>query len=334
MNNQGKTALVTGANSGIGFETAAQLATNGFGKVILVTRTLAKGEAARDQLVERSGKNVFDLLTADLAEPKSAAAAADELVKRQDTIDLLILNAGMSTGAPPVFNSDGVELTFASTLIGHHVLTMRLLEKQLLSEHVRIVIAGSEGARGNMMNMKVPDFAAFSNEYFDGDLEAALETIARVQAPYEFQPMNTYVTAKVYVAWWAAALARKLPQGMTVNAVSPGSVPATNFARNQSFFMRRVMMPVMGVVGSVFGMAGPISAASQRYIDAGNFDDNTTGHFFASAPGKAVGPMEIQKNAHFLDRSYQDAGWNVIVRLSGGVDYPQTSSMKVLETAA
>ena len=107
------------------FETAAQLAENGFGKVILVTRNLDKGEAARAQLVERTGKDVFDLLSADLSEPKSAAVAADELVKRQETIDLLILNAGMSAGAPPVFNSDGVEVTFASTLIGHHVLTMR-----------------------------------------------------------------------------------------------------------------------------------------------------------------------------------------------------------------
>jgi hypothetical protein len=121
---------------------------------------------------------------------------------------------------------------------------------------------------------------------------------------------------------------------MVVNAVSPGSVPSTSFVRNQSFLMRRVMPAMMGSVGKMFGMAGPISAASQRYIDAGNFDDNTTGHFFASPPGKAVGPLEIQKNAHFLDRSFQDAAWNVIVRLAGGVDYPKTSEMKNLETAA
>ncbi len=335
MNNHEKTALVTGANSGIGFETAARLAENGFEKVILVTRNLAKGETARAQLVERIGKHVFDLLAADLAEPESASAAGDELVKRQDTIDLLILNAGMSTGASPVYNSDGVELTFASTLIGHHVLTMRLLENQLLSERARIVIAGSEGARGDvpMPGMKIPDFVEFSDEHFDGDLEAGLETIARVQAPYVFQPMSAYATAKVYVAWWAAALSRKLPQGMIVNAVSPGSVASTSFTRNQSFMMRRLMPSMMSIFGSLLGMAGPVSSASQRYIDAGNFDDDTTGHFFASRPGKMIGPLEIQENAYFLDRANQDAAWNVIVRLSGGVDYPQASSMKVLETA-
>ena len=330
MNNQEKTALVTGANSGIGFETAALLAEQGFGKVILVTRNLDKGRTARDQLVERTGRDVFDLLAADLSEPSSTSAAAEEI---QATVDLLILNAGMSAGEPPVFNSDGVELTFASTLIGHHVLTMHLLKNDLLSSHARIVIAGSEGARGDVMTMNVADFGSLSDEYFDGDLEAALETIARVQAPYEFKPMNAYVTAKVYVAWWAAALSRKLPQGMIVNAVSPGSVPATNFARSQSTMMRG-MTGVMSSIGRFFGMAQPVSAGAQRYIDAGNFDDETTGNFFASAPGKMVGPMVVQKNAHFLNRSYQNAGWNVIVRLSGDVDYPVNSEMEELATVA
>ena len=89
----------------------------------------------------------------------------------------------------------------------------------------------------------------------------------------------------------------------------------------------------MSSVGRFFGMAQPVSAGAQRYIDAGSFDDDTTGHFFASAPGKMVGPMEIQKNPHFLNRTYQDAAWNVIVRLSGGVDYPSSLERKTLETA-
>ena len=127
MDNNAKTALITGANSGIGFEAAAQLAENGYGKVILVSRTLAKADTARKQLEERTGKKVFDILAADLSETEPAADAAEELAARGDTIDLLILNAGMSPGDTPMFNADGIELTFASTLVGHHVLTMRLL---------------------------------------------------------------------------------------------------------------------------------------------------------------------------------------------------------------
>ena len=101
---------------------------------------------------------------------------------------------------------------------------------------------------------------------------------------------------------------------MVVNAVSPGSVPATSFARNQSFLMRRVMMPLMGsFVGRWLGMSGSVAAGAQRYIDAGNFEDHTSGYFLASPPGKLVGPLVIQENPHFLDEASQDAAWKTIV---------------------
>lgn len=314
--NNGKTALVTGANSGIGFETAALLAKDGFSMVILACRTVEKAQAAKSQLIQRVGKDVFEVLAVDVSERQSAHDASDVLKERNNKIDLLILNAGMSTGTERAYNADGVELTFASTLIGHHVMTMRLLEEQLLSDHARIVIAGSEGARGNMPGMAIPDFSAFAAEHFDGNLEAAFETIARYQAPYNASMMSIYVTAKVYVAWWAAALSRKLPAGMVVNAVSPGSVPATNFGRNMPFLMRKVMFPMM----KFMGMAQSLSDGARRYIDAGDFNDNTTGHFFASAPGKMIGKIEIQKDSHFLNQTHQDAFWNVIVRLAGEVE--------------
>lgn len=316
-NNNGKTALVTGANSGIGFETAALLAEDGFSTVILACRTVEKAEAAKSQLIEHVGKDVFDTLAVDVSESQSANRASDILKERNSKIDLLILNAGMSTGSERAYNSDGVELTFASTLIGHHVMTMRLLEDQLLSEHARIVIAGSEGARGDLPGMTVPDFTAFADKHFSGDIEAALETIARFQSPYKASAMGMYVTAKVYVAWWAAALSRKLPTGITVNAVSPGSVPTTSFVRNMPFLMRHLMAPVMRLMG----MAGPVADAARRYIDAGDFNDNTSGHFFASPPGKVVGKLEIQTTPHFLNQANQDAWWNVLVRLTGGLDY-------------
>ena len=70
------------------------------------------------------------------------------------------------------------------------------------------------------------------------------------------------------------------------------------------------------------GMAGPIEDAAQRYIDAASFDDETTGHFFGSPAGKAVGKLEIQQNAHLLDVKKQNAGFATIIQLSEGVGYP------------
>ena len=172
MNNKSKTALVKGANSGIGFEAASQLAEDGYGRVILACRTIEKADVAKEQLIQRTGKHVFEGLAVDVSEGKAAHAAVDKLVEQDVQVDVLILNAGMSTGTKPVHNSDGVELTFASTLIGHHTMTMRLLAEQRLSKNARIVIAGSEGARGNVPSMNIPDFQAFAQEHFGGDMEA------------------------------------------------------------------------------------------------------------------------------------------------------------------
>ena len=89
-----RTALVTGANSGIGFEAAAQLAEDGWGKVILACRSEAKGDDARTKLVARTGKDCFEVLGLDTSEVASANAASDQLRERGGKIDFLLLNAG------------------------------------------------------------------------------------------------------------------------------------------------------------------------------------------------------------------------------------------------
>ena len=293
-----KTVLITGSNSGIGFEAAAQLGEAGWGNVILACRTEEKAEAARKLLVDRTGRDPFKVLAIETSEVDSAMAASDQLLKDDIHIDFLLLNAG-ATGATPVFNSDGVEITWASNLVGHHVLAMRLLGDGLLTPSARIVIAGSEGARGTVPGMKVHDIEAVANDHHDGDRVAAIESLAEISGPYKFSSNNEYVSSKMVVTWWAAALSRKLPAGMTVNAVSPGSVPSTNFARNASWVMRSLMVPMMKIVGPLMGMAGSIESAAARYVVAADFRDDETGHFYASeSRKKLVGPMAIQTWTH------------------------------------
>lgn len=320
-----RTALVTGANSGLGFEAAAQLAEAGWGKVILACRTEAKAEAARVRLIERTGKNSFDLLAVDTSEVAAANTACDELRDRGGTIDFLLLNAA-ATGGKPQFNSDGVEITWASTLVGHHVITMRLLGDKLLSPGARIVIAGSEGARGNLPTMKVHDVGKVADELFNGDQVAAVDALARIKGPYEFNSTNEYVTAKMVVAWWAAALSRKLPAGMTVNAVSPGSAPASSIARNAPFIMRTVMLPMMKVIGPLMGMAGSVETGARRYLDAADLSDSETGHFYATADRKKlVGPVAIQTwPEYFTDQVSQDVGFDAMVKMTG-VGFPDSA---------
>ena len=326
-NYSAKTALVTGANSGVGFEACRQLAAAGWGKVILACRSETKAEDARAKLTERTGRDPFSVLALDTAEVASAKDACEQLRKRGESVDFLLLNAG-ATSADPQYNANGVEITWASTLVGHHTLTMCLLENGGLSPNARIVIAGSGGARGTAPGMKVHAFHEVATEQCEGDLAAAIDLLARIKGPYKFKHMNEYVSAKVVVAWWAGGLSRKLPQGMTANAVSPGSAPATGFARDASFMMRRVMMPVLKVVGPLMGMAGSLEKASRRYLDAADLSDDETGHFYATAHRrKAVGSVGIQTwPEYFTATDNQEAGFEAVVRLTG-VPFPEPAAV-------
>ncbi len=313
-----KTVLVAGANSGLGFEAAAQLAEAGWGKVILACRTVEKAEAAKAKLVERTGKDPFSVLAVDTSEVASANAACDQLRERGERIDFLLLNAGAS-GTQPQFNSDGVEITWASTLVGHHVMTMRMLSDRLLSPKARIVIAGSEGARGNLPGMSVNDIDKTAKDSFGGDRVAAIDALARIKGSYKFVNMNEYCTAKLVVAWWAAALSRRLLAGMTVNAVSPGSAPSSSFARDAPLMIRLFMIPMMKLMGPLLGSAGSLEAAARRYLDAADLGDDETGHFYATAHRrKLVGPVGIQTWPEYItDEVSQEVGFEAVVKLTG-----------------
>lgn len=305
-----RTALVTGATSGLGFETAIHLANAGYGRVIVTGRTTERAEAARLQLVERTDSDVFESLALDLNDSGSVVAAVDQLVREGSPISTLILNAGMVGGSALVRTAENVEITFASSLIGHHQFTMGLLGADLVSKNARIVIAGSEAARGDVPTFNPVDLPSYAAKHFNGDLEAAATSLIRHDGPLKYKPSTVYATAKLFVAWWASSLAEKLPKGTTVNAVSPGSAPGTDAGRNANFFMRRIMMPVMKMAPKRLGMAAPVSVAAERYIDATRFGPEINGEFFASAPKKMTGPLHRVDLPHVLDRTSRDAAWS------------------------
>ena len=105
----GKTALVTGVNSGLGVETARVLQMRG-AHIIAVARTLEKAEGARQALAQRVGSDPFETLEIDVSTIESAKAAGDELVRRGNSIDTLLLNAGMISGEVMNKSADGIEV--------------------------------------------------------------------------------------------------------------------------------------------------------------------------------------------------------------------------------
>jgi len=312
----GRTVLVTGATSGLGEEASAQLAEVGYAKVIVTGRTAAKAESAGRALADRTGRDIFAPLTLDLDDGDSIDASIAELADRGEKIDVLLLNAGLVAGKSLVRTSAGVEATFAATLIGHHRFTMGLLDGGLLAPETRIVIAGSEAARGDVPTMSRTDLPTFAAKHFDDDLVQAAESLIRQQPPVKYKPGNAYADAKMFVALWSAALARRLPAGMTVNAVSPGAAPDTQGVRNAPFFMRTIMLPIMKHVPKGLAMAAPVSEAAGRYLKALTFSPDVSGQFFASKPKKMTGALHKMEHPHFADQPSQEAVWEATVHLT------------------
>ena len=134
-----------------------------------------------------------------------------------------------------------------------------------------------------------------------------------------YKPASAYADAKMFVAWWAQELARKLPEGMAVYTVSPGSAPNTDASRNANFFMKYLMIPMFKLVP---GKSMSVDTAAHRYVEAADFGTDVSGEFFASAPKKVTGPIEAMRHPHFHDRTDQQAAWAAVVKVAGGVDYP------------
>ncbi len=323
-----RTALVTGATSGLGYEAAVQIAEEGYGQVIVTGRTKERARDARDRLMTRTKRNVFESLELDLDEIASAEAAAEALIERGGTIDLLVLNAGIAPPGDPEIGPDGIDRVISSSLTGHHVLTVRLIEAGLVADGTRVVIAGSEAARGDVPMFTPLDTEAFATRYFGGDLEAALESQMRLTGPATYKSGDQYATAKMLVAWWAAELSRRAPSGVTVNAVSPGSTPDTNALQRAPWLMRNVMVPVFKLVP---GMSHSVADGASRYLEVAGYDEQVNGAFFASPLKKMTGDLQRIDLPHLSDRRLQRAGWNVTVKVSG-VDLPASVPLPAAAT--
>jgi protochlorophyllide reductase len=142
----GRVALVTGASSGLGLETAKALAAKG-ATVVMACRSPRKGEEARQELLSEltHGPQVhgaLDLLPLDLADLASVRVAAASLAERYGRLDLLINNAGVM--APPrTLTRDGFELQFGTNHLGHFALTLLLLPLLRAQEGARVVLVTS-----------------------------------------------------------------------------------------------------------------------------------------------------------------------------------------------
>ncbi|AZI43544.1 SDR family NAD(P)-dependent oxidoreductase [Deinococcus psychrotolerans] len=196
----GKTAVVTGAASGIGTETARALLTAG-ARVLLAVRDTAKGEQVVADLRQSMGNANAEVIALDLSSLESVRQGAAEILNVAPKIDILINNAGVMA-TPQSQTADGFEMQFGTNHLGHFLLTELLMPALLAAAPSRVVALSSIGHRRS--NILLDDL----------NLE---------RRPYD--KWEAYGNAKTANALFALGLNdRYAKRGVTANSVHPGGI--------------------------------------------------------------------------------------------------------------
>jgi len=146
----GRSAIVTGANSGLGLAAARELARHG-ASVVMACRDLAKGARAKQEVEQQVPDARLELAGLDLADLASVAAFAEEFRSANERLDLLINNAGVM--APPRRDTkDGFELQFGTNHLGHFALTARLIGAMEGRPDARVVTLSSNAHKLGRIN--------------------------------------------------------------------------------------------------------------------------------------------------------------------------------------
>jgi len=294
-----KSILITGANGGLGKESARQLAMiNGTERIYLACRNLTKAQEAKQSLEKSTGKSIFEIVIMDVSDPDSVRSAVAGL---NEPIDGLIMNAGGMGGKNPLeITSNGVTSLFATNVLGHVVLLDELMKAKKLKNVA--LYAGSEGARGvDEMGMKRPDLKTSSVDEFTKVIDGSF-------FDKQMDPMEVYGYVKYTAALWMSSEARKNPS-LRFITVSPGFTSGTAVMNDlppaKRFMFKYIMLPI---VAPLKGMVHKLEKGAKRFVDGINNDSFISGVFYASKAKSLVGPV-IDQSAIFPDlnnHTYQD----------------------------
>jgi NAD(P)-dependent dehydrogenase (short-subunit alcohol dehydrogenase family) len=200
----GRVVVVTGANSGIGKETAADLAAMG-ATVVMTARTRSKGEVAVDEVRARTGSDRVEVGDLDLSSFASIRSFAAWLLDRHDRLDVLVANAGVITDVRRE-TAEGFEEMFGVNHVGHFLLTSLLEDRLVATAPARVVVVSSLAHRLAVGGL-------------DRDCFHRRE---------RFRTFRAYAESKLANVQFTVELARRLAgSGVTVNCVHPGTVASS-----------------------------------------------------------------------------------------------------------
>ena len=244
----GRTVVVTGANTGIGLATASALAGQGW-RVWVTARSEGKGAAAVAGIKAATGNDAVFLLMLDLADLSSVRACAAEFLARGEALHVLINNAGV--GGRRGLTKQGFELMFGVNHLGHFLLTQLLLERLTSSGPARVVTVASD--------------AHYSAPGIDWD---ALRRPAR-----GITGLGEYAVSKLCNVLFSQELARRTEgTGVHAYALHPGVVASDIWRRVpwpvRPLVTRRMLTVDQGAQTSLYCATSPsVAGDSGRFYD-------------------------------------------------------------------
>jgi len=289
----GRIAVVTGANTGLGLETARVLAARG-AKVVVAVRNVDKGRAAAATIVAAHPDAKVTLLPLDLSSLASVREAAARLRSDYHRIDLLVNNAGVMY-TPQSATADGFELQFGTNHLGHFALTGLVLDRMLAVDRSRVVAVSSVGHR--ILSTIDFDDLEFRNGY------------NRVAAYGRSKLANLLFTYEL------ERRLRKAGAATSALAAHPG-VAATELTRNSPRALHwlaevatpLLQSPLMGALATLRAATDPSAVGGQYYGPGG--------------VGELMGhPVLVQSSKRSHDEDLQRRLWHASEKLTG-VTYP------------
>lgn len=276
---RGKTALVTGATSGIGLEASVELARRG-ARVLMVGRDRARTEAAVARVAARSGAKDIHSFLCDFSAQAEIRELAEMVLARGEPLHVLVNNAG-GVHKTRQLTVDGIEATFATNHLGYFLLTSLLRDLLVKSAPARVVTVASIGHRQGTLDF---DDLGFERGY---------------------GVMKAYARSKLANVLFAAELSRRLPSDVTSNSLHPGSV-ATNIWSGAPLWAK----PVIAVFFRPFFITAEEGARIMVTLAADPALEGVTGRYYEG--GKAVAPAPLARDEELAKRL-----WDVSAHLVG-----------------
>lgn len=272
---QGKVVLVTGPTAGIGREIALALARQG-AELVLGCRDLDRGRRTAEELRALPGAAGVEVMQVDTSSRRSIRGFGKAFRAARPRLDVLVNNAGISQGERKT-SVDGLELVFATNVLGYFLLTHELLPVLSASAPARIVNVASTFAS----DLDLDDLQ-FERRSYDG--------------------MKAYAQSKACNRLWTWALARRLAgTRVTANAMAPGFVPGTELSRD--------MPPSIRAMFSTRSGRTPAEGADTAVWLASSPDvDGVTGKFFAD---------RRERPCEFRNERDEDRLWSICEQLTG-----------------